>query len=311
MMSDDGSKTPKGSLLSRVEPSEVGEGLGSGRIERRLAAFLALDIKNYSLMISRDEAAAHKRVGKDLATVVRQIHKHGGHILQFSGDGLLAEFRQRRVTLQSALESNRRPANETVVVRRITRSSTGSASMLAKSLSRTAALAATRSTSWRVWSKSPMPGGICISDTVFAQVHRTVKATFTNLGAARLKNIRHPVTTYRVSWPPGRPSERRARIALPRSCGADALDYRPSIAILPLENLDGDGASDYFSDGVVEDVIVSLAGLRELRLSRGPRPSAIVAARPMFGTWAGHWASDTCCPGVFAAPPPRSAPRSN
>src|SRR5689334_22715798 len=90
-------------LLSSSEPAEVGAGLGNGRIERRLVALLALDIKNYSAMISLDEVGAHKRVGKGLALVVREIHRHGGRILQFSGDGLLAEFSSACATLQSAL----------------------------------------------------------------------------------------------------------------------------------------------------------------------------------------------------------------
>ena len=107
------------------------------------------------------------------------------------------------------------------------------------------------------------PGGICISQAVFDQVDHTVKATFTNIGAQRLKNIRHPVVTYRVSVErgisdPAPPAQRFVEV--PR----ETHDYRPSIAILPLENLGEDASADYFSDGVVEDVIVSLAGLREL-----------------------------------------------
>ena len=51
------------------EPVEVGTGLGSGRIERRLAAFLALDIKDYSLMMSQDEAAAHRQAGGETPPV--------------------------------------------------------------------------------------------------------------------------------------------------------------------------------------------------------------------------------------------------
>ena len=104
MSDDDAKPTAQNALLpSWPEPTQVGPDLGSGQIERQLAAFLALDIKNYGVMISLDETAAHKRVGNDLATVVRQIHRYGGRILSFSGDGLLAAFTSSRTTLQAAL----------------------------------------------------------------------------------------------------------------------------------------------------------------------------------------------------------------
>jgi class 3 adenylate cyclase len=90
-------------LLVASEPDNVGAALGTGPIERRLAAFLALDIKDYAAMISRDEAGAHRRVGRDLVIIVRQIHKQAGRILQFTGDGLLAEFSSATATLKAAL----------------------------------------------------------------------------------------------------------------------------------------------------------------------------------------------------------------
>ncbi len=100
---------------------------------------------------------------------------------------------------------------------------------------------------------------------MFGQVHRTVKANYTNIGAVRLKNLRYPVGTYRVSLPHGRRGRESAlhhtNVAL-----ADSHDYRPSIAILPFANLSGDASSDYFSAGLVEDIIVSLAALRELQV---------------------------------------------
>ena len=102
-MSNNDLRAPSRSFELASEPREIGGGLGRGRIARRIAAFLALDIKNYSVMISLDEAGAHKRVGRDLAAVVRQIHRYGGRVLQFAGDGLLAEFSSVLGSLQAAL----------------------------------------------------------------------------------------------------------------------------------------------------------------------------------------------------------------
>ena len=108
-------------------------------------------------------------------------------------------------------------------------------------------------------------GGICISETVFEQAHRAVNATYTRLGATRLKNIRYPVGVYRVSL---RNVVERQGPSISRAAAGqiESQDYRPSIAILPFENLSEEETYDYFSDGVVEDVVASLAGLREMRV---------------------------------------------
>jgi adenylate cyclase len=265
-MSDD-AKNPErsASLRSAPEPVQLGPDLGSGQIERRLAAFLALDIQDYSIMISRDEAGAHDRVGKDFSAVVRAIHDRGGTIHQFSGDGLLAEFPSSGATLQAALRiqtgaatRNRRRLADKRIVYRIG-INVGDIVVQGGRVGGDTINVAAR------LEQIAEGGGICISEAVFAQVHRTVRATYTSIGAVRLKNIRYPVRTYRVSSN-RRPDAEEA--SAPRAIAepTEKWDYRPSIAILPLENLGEDSASDYFSDGIVEDIIFSLAGLRELRV---------------------------------------------
>jgi len=170
-MSDDAKATAQRALLlSPAEPAEVGSGLGSGRIERRLASFMALDIKNYSVMISRDEAGAHVRVGKDLAAVVRQIHKYGGHVLSFAGDGLLAEFRSAQTTLRSALaiqsgavKRNRRRSTDEQIDYRIGINSGQIVVQSGRVGGDTINIAARL-------EQIAEPGGICISATVHSQV---------------------------------------------------------------------------------------------------------------------------------------------
>ena len=180
------------------EPAEVGAHLGSGPIERRLSAFLALDIKNYSAMISQDETAAHKRVGRDLASVVRTIHKHSGRVLQFSGDGLLAEFPSSIATLESALsiqsaaaKRNRRRAADGQIEYRIGVSAGDIVVQSGRVGGDTVNIAARL-------EQIAEAGGICISEAVYGQVRSTIRANYTNIGAVRLKNIRYPVGTYRV-----------------------------------------------------------------------------------------------------------------
>jgi adenylate cyclase len=250
-------------LLVASEPDNVGAALGTGPVERRLAAFLALDIKDYAAMISRDEAGAHRRVGRDLVIVVRQIHKQGGRILQFTGDGLLAEFSSASATLRAALSiqvsshsRNRRRSADDRIEYRIGINSGDFVVQSGRVGGDTVNIAARL-------EQIAEPGGICISEVVHSQVHRTVSAIYTNIGAPRLKNIRYAVHAYRVTPVAGKG---RTSSSPSHAGPAESQDYRPSIAILPLENLNAGSDSDYFSDGVVEDVIVSLGGLRELRV---------------------------------------------
>jgi adenylate cyclase len=266
-MSDNDSKLTVGHAHASVlsEHVQVGPNLGSGHVERRLAAFLALDIKNYSVMISRDEAGAHDRVGKDLAAVVRNIHKHGGRIHQFSGDGLLAEFSSTRASLQAALDvqsaAARRNRRRPPIGRIEYRIGINAGDIVVQSGrvgGDTVNIAARL-------EQIAEAGGICISEGVFGQVHRTVQANYVSIGAVRLKNIRYPVATYRVA--PLRSDQDPGNIRSPVvAAQVDSRDYRPSIAILPFNNLSADADSDYFPDGLVEDIIVSLGGLHELRV---------------------------------------------
>jgi adenylate cyclase len=266
VVSDSGKRAPPNATVRPAnEPAEVGRGLGAGHVERRLAAFLALDIKDYSAMISQDEASAHARVGKDLAAVVRHIHEHEGRILQFSGDGLLVEFASAGATLRSALRiqssaalRNRRRRPDQRIEYRIGINAGDIVEQNGRIGGDVINIAARL-------EQIAEPGAICISETVFSQVNRTIRANYTPIGAVRLKNIRYPVPTYRVSLKSQLSTPTESVPAAP-ALMAELEDYRPSIAILPFLNLSDDPKSDYFADGVVEDIIVSLSGLRELRV---------------------------------------------
>ena len=97
------------------------------------------------------------------------------------------------------------------------------------------------------------PGGICISGTVFDHVKGKLDAGFEDLGPQQLKNIAEPVGTYRVTWAsisnaPTRP--------LPAPLPAPA---KPSIAVLPFDNMSSDHEQEYFSDGISEDLTTALS----------------------------------------------------
>jgi adenylate cyclase len=135
------------------------------------------------------------------------------------------------------------------------------------------------------------PGGICISDVVHQQVNGRVEAEFADLGEQNLKNIARPVRAYRIAL-----NEARQKAAAPASVAAAAfaLPDKPSVAVLPFNNMSGDPEQEYFADGMVEDIITALSRFNEL---------SVIARNSSFvykGRWSissrsrANWACATC-----------------
>src|SRR5262249_9790451 len=101
------------------------------------------------------------------------------------------------------------------------------------------------------------PGGICLSDDVHRQVRGKLDITFEDAGEQQLKNIAVPVRGFRV-----RPAGAAGTAAAPRP--ALALPDKPSIAVLPFQNMSGDPEQEYFADGTVEDIVTALSRFRNL-----------------------------------------------
>jgi TolB-like protein len=98
------------------------------------------------------------------------------------------------------------------------------------------------------------PGGICISDDAHRQVRGKLELTSEDMGEQRLKNIAQPVRAYRVR-PSGAAATTRRDLPLPD---------KPSIAVLPFQNMSGDPEQEYFADGIVEDITMALSRFRWL-----------------------------------------------
>jgi adenylate cyclase len=106
------------------------------------------------------------------------------------------------------------------------------------------------------------PGGVCISGATYDQVRKVLPMTFVDLGVQQVKNIQEPIRAYQV----GAPSEAReaapARIAEVES--PPPLPDKPSIAVLPFQNMSGDPEQEYFADGMVEEIITALSRFKWL-----------------------------------------------
>jgi TolB-like protein len=98
------------------------------------------------------------------------------------------------------------------------------------------------------------PGGICVSRRVFEDVQGKLDTSFEDAGEHQLKNIVRPVSVYKANL--------RATISTTRP--ALMLPDKPSIVVVPFQNMSGDPEQDYFADGMVEKIITALSRFRSL-----------------------------------------------
>src|SRR5215471_17537390 len=101
------------------------------------------------------------------------------------------------------------------------------------------------------------PGGICVSRVVRDQIRDKVDFVFDDMGEQHVKNITRPVRAYRIGLGQRPPAPASAALVL-------ALPDKPSIAVLPFQNMSGDPEQEYFADGMVEEIITALSRIRWL-----------------------------------------------
>ena len=141
------------------------------------------------------------------------------------------------------------------------------------------------------------PGGICVSDVVHQQVDGRVEALFADLGDQNLKNIARPVRAYRIALKQAQAETAAAPATAP---AAFASPDKPSIAVLPFQNMSGDAEQDYFCDGLVEDIITTLSKLTGLQSSPATPVLFTKAARSISARQRSNSVCDTCWRAAFA-----------
>jgi TolB-like protein/class 3 adenylate cyclase len=237
--------------------------LATERVERRLAAILAADVAGYSRLMGADEEgtlARLKALRRELADP--KIKEHRGRIVKTTGDGLLIEFASVVDAVRCAVEVQREMAERNTDVpsdRRIEfRMGINLGDIMKDGLdiygdgvnvaARLEALAE--------------PGGICVSRVVRDQVRDKLAFSFEDMGEQQVKNIARPVRVHRILFDEG-PSSREPTTPILTKPPL-ALPDKPSIAVLPFQNMSGDPEQEYFADGMVEEIITALSRIKWL-----------------------------------------------
>src|SRR5258708_4606310 len=240
---------------ARLYRSREGPPVPPERIERKLAAILAADVAGYSRLMGADEEGTLARLKACRAQLLApKIAEHRGRVVKTTGDGILIEFPSVVDAVRCAMDVQRDMAERNADVTDGSRIEFRVAINLGEIM-----IDAEDSHGDGVNIAARLegiaePGGICISDSSYQQVRDKLTIDFEDMGEQQLKNIARPVRVYRL------PIGRRA----PRERPALALPDKPSIAVLPFQNMSGDPEQEYFADGMVEDIITALSRFKSL-----------------------------------------------
>jgi TolB-like protein/class 3 adenylate cyclase len=239
------------------------------REQRRLAAILFADAVGSSLLMGRDESGIVARLLQHLnQRLAPAVARHGGRVIRLKGDGALVEFASAVDALaaaiefqQAMIEANRDELDDKAIVFRIGLH-LGDVIVEGDDIYGDAVNVAAR-----LESEAP-PGGILVSRAVREAVTGRLKVSLHALGELALKNIERPIRAFRVEWSvedwPAHPVASGAAASPKEPAPALPLPGKPSIAVLPFQNMSGDPEQEYFADGIVEDIITALSRTKAL-----------------------------------------------
>jgi adenylate cyclase len=229
-------------------------------VERKLTTILATDVVGYSRLMGEDEAgtlARLKSLRKEL--VQPKITGGRGRIVKLMGDGLLAEFPsvveavRCAVDIQQDISGREAGLPDERRIRLRIGVNLGDIIVEGSDIYGDGVNVAAR------LEGLAEPGGICVSGKVYEEVRNKLPAAFEDLGDQKVKNIREPVRVYRWNGAAADPMPGTAG-----AVGALPLPDKPSIAVLPFDNMSGDPEQEYFVDGLTEDIITGLSRVKSL-----------------------------------------------
>ncbi|HZP93425.1 MAG TPA: tetratricopeptide repeat protein [Burkholderiales bacterium] len=238
--------------------------MGGTDVKQRLAAILAADVAGYSRLMAADERATVAALDAARGVFREQIEANGGRVVDMAGDSVLAVFETAAGATLAALAIQREleAASSAVPEARRMRFRLGLhlGDVIEKTDGTVYGDGVNVAARLQVLAAA---GGIAVSEAVHAAVRNRVAAAFEDQGEHQAKNIAYPVRVYAV-LPESQSARRAERSHEPGGASAKTSAEKPSIAVLPFQNISGDAEQEYFSDGITEDIITDLSKLSGL-----------------------------------------------
>ena len=228
-------------------------------MERRLAAILAADVVGYSSLMGEDEAGTLATLKAHRTDFIDPtVAAHGGRIVKLMGDGALVEFPSvvDAVTCAVAVQQGMAernadiPDNDRIVFR--IGINLGDVIIEGDDIYGDGVNIAAR------MEGLAEPGGICLSAKVHEEVKNKLDVGYEDLGLKNVKNVIEPIHVFSVT------TDASSGSRVPIDGQQLALPSKPSIAVLPFDNMSGDPEQEFFVDGITEDIITELSKFRSI-----------------------------------------------
>jgi adenylate cyclase len=223
------------------------------RVQRRLAAILAADVVGYSALMERAEEATYaefERLKQEL--IEPSVCRHEGRLIKTTCDGALVEFASPLDAVRCAVEIQDHLASGSSSLRLRVGVNLGDVIV-----GQDGDLFGDGTNIAVRLEGIADPGGNLISEKVYSEVEGKLDVGFEDRGGQQLKNISRPVRAYAVRT--GAHSVPAEGLVM-----APPLPDKPSIAVLPFENMSGDPEQEYFADGMVEEITTALSRFKWL-----------------------------------------------
>jgi len=257
------------------------------QVTRKLRAILSADVKGYSLLMADDEAFTVRTLKAYRTLMSAQIEQHNGRVVDALGDNLLAEFESAVDAVQCSVEIQKilKEKNEGLPLDKRLEFRIGvnigdviqdGESLYGEGINIAARIEGLAE-----------PGGVCISRNAYDHIRNKLGLGYEYLGGHSVKNIEHPVRVYKVLIDPKdvgkligeKPKPSAKKWILPAVVIATIVlsliiwqsyqtesepTEKPSIAVLPFENMSNDPEQEYFSDGMTDELISDLAKINDI-----------------------------------------------